>query len=127
MLAALRKLERLQPPVPVSYSFQCGAQLVCLFRKDIFYLESNRHEITIHLTEGTAVTNEPLSQCEEKLKGAGFIRIHKSYLVNMFHIKKIDKDSLTLSNDECLYISRYRYAEVKLTFEHYIRHLDFMN
>jgi len=70
--------------------------------------------------------NETLAQCEEKLKSRGFVRIHRSFLVNMYHIRHMDKDSVVLDNGERLYISRHRYAEVKLRFENYIRHLDFL-
>lgn len=125
--AAIRKLERLRPRLPAGHSFQCGTQIVRFFRKEILYLESDRHEIRIHLTKGMAETTEPLGQCEEKLKGAGFVRIHKSFLVNMYHIARLERDSLLMSNGERLYISRYRYGEVKLQFENYIRHLDFMS
>ena len=41
-------------------------------------------------------------------------------------MNRMDRDSVTLDNGEKLYISRYRYPEVKLQFEGYIRHLDFL-
>lgn len=71
-------------------------------------------------------TTEPLSQCEEGLKDGGFARIHKSFLASLYHVNRMERDSLTLDNGEKLYISRYRYPEVKLQFESYISHLEFL-
>ena len=65
-------------------------------------------------------------ECEEKLKGMGFVRTYRSFLVNMYHIRCLEKENVLLDNGERLYVSRRRYPEVKLTFENYIRHLDFM-
>ena len=44
----------------------------------------------------------------------------------MYHIRCLEKENVLLDNGERLYVSRRRYPEVKLTFENYIRHLDFM-
>lgn len=124
--AAVRKIKRFRPPAPAMIPFECRASVLRLCRKDILYLDSDRHEIKIHMKDEIVVITESLSQCEEKLKTVGFVRIHKSFLVNMYHISRLEKDSLLLSNQERLYISRYRYPEVKLQFENYIRRLEFM-
>lgn len=131
--AALKKMNRLKQPMLEKVSFLYNNSRVILSRKDILYLESQHHEILIHVkASGEAQAQEivtvtdSLSSCEEKLKGIGFVRIHKSLLVNMYHIYRLDKESVLLSNRERLYISRYRYAEVKQRLEYYIRKLEFM-
>ena len=131
--AALKKMNRLKQPMLEKVSFLYNNNRVILRRKDILYLESRHHEIFIHVkTDGEArgkeivTVKDSLSSCEEKLKDMGFVRIHKSLLVNMYHIYRLDKESVLLSNRERLYISRYRYAEVKQQMERYIRKLEFM-
>ena len=124
--AAFQKMERSRPPVTRWHTFLCRNELVRVRQKDILYLESDRHEIRIHCREEIICTTEPLSRCEERLKAGGFARIHKSFLVSLYHVNRMDRDSVTLDNGEKLYISRYRYPEVKLQFEGYIRHLDFL-
>lgn len=126
MQAAVKKIERLRPSVPEELSFSGGMKLLKLLRKDILYLDSDRHEIRIHTRDETICITETLSQCEKRLRAAGFVRIHKSFLVNMFHISRLETDSVVLSNQERLYVSRYRFPEVKLQFEAYIRRLEFM-
>lgn len=124
--AAVRKMERLRPLMPENITFRYGTRILKLSRKDILYLDSDHHDIKIHMEAKNEWTTETLTECEKRLRNRGFIRIHKSYLVNMYHISQLEKDSLLLSNQERLYISRYRYAEVKLQFETFIRRLEFM-
>ena len=131
--AALKKMNRLKQPMLEKVSFLYNNSQVILRRKDILYLESQHHEILIHMKANSeaqdkeiVTVTDSLSSCEEKLKGMGFVRIHKSLLVNMYHIYRMDKESVLLSNRERLYISRYRYAEVKQQMERYIRKLEFM-
>ena len=131
--AALKKMNRLKHPMLEKVSFFYYSSQVILRRKDILYLESQHHEILIHMKaiieaqdKEIVTVTDSLSSCEEKLKGMGFVRIHKSLLVNMYHIYRLDKESVLLSNRERLYISRYRYAEVKQQMERYIRKLEFM-
>jgi len=128
--AVLCKIERAGSLLPRWCSFQGKNELMRIRLKEILYLESDRHEIKIYThnykEETNYLTIETLTQCEEKLQGFGFARIHKSYLVNLYHVAKLEKDCLTLDCGKLLYISRYRYAEVKLQFESYLRHLDFL-
>lgn len=125
--AALKKMERVRPPVQRCCSFLCKNGLVRVKQKDILYLESDRHEIRIHCAAEILITAETLLQCEKKLEGAGFVRTHKSFLVNFYHVARLERELLVLDNGEKIYISRYRYPEVKRQFEDYIRHLDFLD
>lgn len=131
--AALKKMNRLKQPLPEKVSFLYNNRCVILRRKNILYLESRHHEILIHVkvnseaqSKEIVTVTDSLSSCEGKLKGMGFVRIHKSLLVNMYHVYRMDKESVLLDNRERLYISRYRYAEVKQQMERYIRKLEFM-
>lgn len=125
--AAIRKMERVRPPVQRWCPFLCKNGLVRVKQKDILYLESDRHEIRIHCVQETLTTAETLSQCENKLEGTGFVRIHKSFLVNFYHVVRIEKECLVMDNGERIWISRYRYPDVKRQFENYIRFLDFLD
>lgn len=124
--AAVRKLERMKTFLPEKIDFSSAGGKLLVQRKDILYLESEHHNTRLHLKKGVASVTEGLSQCEEKLKGLGFVRIHRSLLVNMYHIDSLERDSVLLLNKERLYISRYRYGEVRLELERYIRRLEFM-
>lgn len=124
--AVLCKMERSRPRRPLLRIFQCKSGAVRVYQKAILYLESDRHEIRVHCETEVFSTSETLGQWEETLKAEGFIRIHKSFLVNLYHVGKLEKDNLLLDNGERLFISRYRYPEVKARFESYMRHLGFL-
>lgn len=122
--AALRKLGRVR--LSARISFTRNGQVMLIPAREILYVESRRHEIRLHSEKEVFIIKENLSQCEERLKGRGFVRIYTSFLVNMYHIRCLEKKNALLDNGERLYVSRRRYPEVKFAFEKYIRHLDFI-
>ena len=178
--AAVRKITHFKVPLTEKIDFVCNGKKLLVRRRDILYLESDHHDVRLHLTassrrreppgsgevcgsggecrkgnaagsggegrKGNAAGNgdilpegeiscggkrvetvtETLTQCEEKLKGLGFVRIHRSLLVNMYHIESMEKDFIEMANGERLYISRYRIQEVRFQFDNYIRRLGFM-
>lgn len=54
---------------------------------DIAYVESLDNYVKIHLTNRTIVTRESISTLEQKLEKFSFVRIHRSYLVNLKFIR----------------------------------------
>ena len=54
-----------------------------------------------------------LSELEEQLEPKGFLRIHKSYLVNMAHLKKYQSQQAVLSDGTVLRVSARSYAAQK--------------
>ena len=53
-----------------------------------------------------------ISAAEELLAPAGFLRIHKSYLVNYRAIARIQKDHVLLTDGQRLPLSKHRYQDV---------------
>lgn len=124
--AAFRKMGRVRLPGEDRVRFTLNGQPMLIRIKEILYLESEGHAIRLHVGTEAVSIRESLSQCEEKLKGRGFVRTYTSFLVNMYHIRCLEKENVLLDNGERLYVSRRRYPEVKIMFENYIRHLDFV-
>ncbi len=59
---------------------------------EINYFESDGNYTTVYLVEGkTIIVSKPLRNLEEMLKGMGFFRVHKSFLVNLSAISRFDK------------------------------------
>lgn len=57
----------------------------------------------------------------EQLECQGFVQIHKSYLVNMKYISVIEKDSVVMTNQRSIPLSRHRKKEVKERYRQYRR------
>jgi len=62
---------------------------------------------------------DKLDSVERNLEGYGFLRIHKSYLVNMKHIRKISNYIVSLDTGEELHVPRLRFQAVKEGFVAY--------
>ncbi len=62
---------------------------------------------------------DKLDAIEQKLSGFGFLRIHKSYLANMRHIRRVSNYTAFLDTGEELPIPRLRYQSVKEAFVAY--------
>lgn len=127
LTTAFRKLERLKSPPAERVCFTRNGSPVLISRKELLYLESEHHNIRLHAGADVFAISETLAQCEEKLKGMGFVRTYRSFLVNMYHIRCLERENVLLDTGERIYVSRRRYPEVKLAFENYIRHLDFLS
>lgn len=85
---------------------------------EILYIESIQSMLEIHALHRVYHVKEPLYQMEARLYPKGFLRIHKSFLVNRRHIRQIKtslnmKYSLVLSNKETLEVSRSYYYQFK--------------
>lgn len=79
---------------------------------DILYLESQGHQLYIHTKTEKILLYKKLDEYEEQMNTA-FVRIHKSYLVNMNYIKRIERTQLTLSNGAVLPISKNKAVSTK--------------
>lgn len=79
---------------------------------DILYLESQGHQLYIHTKTEKILLYKKLDEYEEQMN-ATFVRIHKSYLVNMNCIKRIERTQLMLNNGAVLPISKNRAASTK--------------
>ena len=73
---------------------------------DIMYCESDRSYTTFYLADKTRVmVSQTLGDYEDMFNDYGFIRIHKSHLVNLQFIKRYEKGDggqLVLNDNTCL-------------------------
>lgn len=86
----------------------------------IFYLESNAHKSMIYTDTENYSLYERLSSLKEQLPSC-FLACHKSYIVNMNKIKRIEKNVIILKNQAKIPISKSQYATVKQTYFRYMQ------
>ena len=79
----------------------------------IRYFEVKGHQVTAFFDDTEERVSGTLNEYEERLKNIGFIRIHKSYLVNFRFIESIGKTAVKLTDGSTLALSRNRVAETK--------------
>lgn len=93
-----------------------------LFTDNILYVESRKHKSYFFYMESEIATYQiydKLDNIEQQLCRYGFLRIHKSYLVNMKHITKISNYTAFLDVGEELPVPRLKYQAVKEAYAAY--------
>lgn len=116
MDAILKKMQLQQ----VAFSFIEGDR--SLYTDNILYVESRKHKAVFFYLESEIVNYhiyDKLDHLEQRLEGYGFLRIHKSFLVNMKHIQRISNYTAQLDMGEQLPVPRLRYQAVKEAFVAY--------
>lgn len=84
-------------------------------RHDIFLYTSNDKSYRLSTREYT------LNKLEQELEKSGFLRIHKSYLINYKYIYQIHELDVKLKNDQLLPLSRKRKDEIKNKYQILLR------
>lgn len=97
----------------LNYSYKKGGAVVIVPLKEIIYFESLGKKIYIHSERETDDFYGNLADLENELKEVNFHRIHKSYIVNGLKVRTVKKNSLVLTNDIELPISRSYQDRVK--------------
>lgn len=99
---------------------QVNGEIIDLLLDDILFWEVQQHNVTVHIKRDIYGKNiktyniyTSLSDLEQQLEPHGFLRIHKSYLVNMKHISKFQCREATLDNGLTLRVGEKSYAENK--------------
>lgn len=116
MTAILQKMQIAQ----VTFTFLEGEKR--LYTDNILYVESRGHKSIFYYMEEKIVTYQiydKLDSVEKRLENCNFLRIHKSYLVNMKHIRRVSNYAAFLDTDEELPIPRLRFQNVKEVFVGY--------
>ena len=104
----------------VTFSFIQGERK--LYTDNLLYVESRSHKsVFYYLENGQNIYEiyEKLDQIEERLEGFGFLRVHKSYLVNQKHIRQICNYRILLDTGEEIPVPRSRYQQTKEAFAAY--------
>lgn len=77
---------------------------------EICYIEGMRNYVVVHTTGGQIITYHKLVDLEAELQSPPFFRIHKSFIVSLRHIKRIEGNSVKVG-DRLLPVSEmYRAA-----------------
>ncbi|RFZ90045.1 DNA-binding response regulator [Mucilaginibacter conchicola] len=71
-------------------------RMVKLCYDDVWYIEGAQNYITIHTREEKHMTYLTMKEIEHHLPASGFIRVHRSYIVNVDQVKVIERNRLKL-------------------------------
>lgn len=98
--------KHIRPKRPV---MQVGSRVVPL--DEIIYLETSGRKTAIHTQKDRIEYTVPLSKLKEEFQKQGFCLSHFSYLVNLAHVARVERDALTLDTGESIPVSRRYYQD----------------
>lgn len=96
------------------YIHKTKSQITRIKISNIYYLQSQQHNITIHTSHGIYRKYGTLSQELTTLYPYGFIKCTQSCIVSLSKIRSIQNNDITLTDDTVLHVSR-AYAPKVLT------------
>ena len=107
------------------FSFQTGVVNKSCALSEILYFESMSHDIFVHLTnlEIYKINRDAglnLQILETNLSGKGFIRVHRSYLVNYEHIYVINRQTIELKSQEMIQVNPHKTGEIKKIYQQFL-------
>ncbi|WP_434223459.1 LytR/AlgR family response regulator transcription factor [Fervidobacterium gondwanense] len=93
------------------FSVEVDGEVLFLDISKILYIYASEGEVVVVSNEEKLTTKTSLKVCEEKLPAEKFLRVHKSYIINVEHIKKIIRNyfgsvALELSNGDIVPVGR---------------------
>ena len=91
----------------------------------IIYAELSDRIVTIYLKDGRREQSAYLRTSFEKLmepllNNSDFLHPHKSFIVNMAYVRRLDSQFFELMNGDIIPISRKRISEIKRTYTDYL-------
>ena len=86
-LIALRQAETLSPSRLIPARLAEGIELINAV--DILYVEAQDNRTFLRTLEDHLPTQFTLTELEKRLARSGFFRAHRSYLVNLQHVKEV--------------------------------------
>lgn len=90
-----------------------GGKIIIIPINSILYVEVECRITLIHTDNEVYKTREIIKNFENELKKHSFYRCHRAYLINLYKISSIDKNSVLIKGNEIL-VSRYKVKELKM-------------
>lgn len=103
------------------YIFNYCGDLIKLEHSEILYIESLKHYVNMVTLDKSYEIKSTITQVISNLGSEEFFNIHRSYIVNLKHVEKINKSSCMLSNGVEIPISRSNYKDFNEAFIKYYR------
>lgn len=95
--------------------------------EEIIYIEADGKITIIYCDSSGITTTTPYIQISQQLPEEYFIMPHRSFAVNMMHIREFDQNQITLDNNVTIPLSRRRKMDFYIKFNEFTRSHNFLN
>lgn len=110
---------------PATIAVTLGTTTRLVRRDAIRYAQAQGDYARLHTADGGFLVRVPISDLEQQWAGAGFVRVHRSYLVALEHITQLRlsgaSPSITVGDDELPVSRRLLPAQRERIAEHRVR------
>lgn len=79
-----------------------------IFFKNILYIEGLKDYVKIFLPNEMILTKTTMKKIEERLPSDRFIRVHKSFIINMNHIERIEHHRIIINEERIPVSASYK-------------------
>lgn len=86
---------------------------------DIYYFEVQNRKVTVYYNNQSFVFYASLEEVEQRLASDVFVRIHRSYLVNLSYVEGIERNFIVLTGEIRLPLGITYVKKVKEAMNHY--------
>lgn len=69
-----------------------------IVKSEILYIKAEVDYVMIHNQDNKLLIKDSLNNWEEKLRDAGFVRVHRSYLINFNLVESVEGNTLKISD-----------------------------
>lgn len=120
LIEALRYIDN--QLVPKKFVFKTERGIITLSADDIYYFEYCVRKLYIVTTQGTYISKfYTMKEIQEKTSKYHFVLTHRSYIVNLLHIKFVKEFQIFLSNGMDIPLAQKQSAEFRNA------HTEFLN
>lgn len=77
---------------------KCDSKFEKLFYKDVLYVEALQNYVVIHTVERKFMAYMTLISLESQLPKEQFIKVHKSFIISVPHVKTIEGNEIIIAN-----------------------------
>lgn len=102
-------------------AFKTEQGIVTLELDDIYYFEYNSRKVNIKCSQGIYLASYSLKELYEKFHKNNFASPHKSFLVNMLHIKCIKVFDIFMENEDIIPLAQKRCVGFKAEFNDFLQ------
>jgi DNA-binding LytR/AlgR family response regulator len=97
----LKKITRVQPnKINDHFFIKCDSQIEKVFYNDLVYAEAMLNYVMLYTNSGKMMVYVTIKNLEEQLPAGIFIKVHKSFIVNINKIKSIEGNILNIGNQK---------------------------
>lgn len=103
---------KILPAESTSLLLKSGTKMLKFDPADIFYIEASGNYAELFLANEKVLVDHTLSELMDQLLGENFLRVHRSYAINVDHLSEYESHQVMV-NDKTLPIGKTYRAEVK--------------